>query len=83
MSDPSRRGFLAIAGVGAATAGLAVAAPAAGAHAPGTPPVEGASGPLVAYVTDVRSGAVSVMVGDREVEIHDRELVNRLTRAVF
>jgi hypothetical protein len=81
MNDPSRRGFLAVAGVGAAAAGVAVAAPAAAASAPKTPDIGDASGPLVAYVKDVRTGELALLVGDREVVVHDKDLVARLTHA--
>ena len=95
MSDTSRRGFLAIAGVGAAgvavasTAGVAALGSAA-ASSPsstktkgttGTDLPAGAQGSLVAYVTDVRNGQLSVLVGDREVVIHDQEIVARLAQA--
>lgn len=76
-----------MAGVGAAaTAGVAVAATAgAGAApadaAPATALPETASGPLVAYVEDVRSGRVSMMVGETEVVVSDPDLVARLARA--
>ncbi len=86
MKDQTRRGFMAtaaIAGAGAAAAGVAGAASAGAAPPPASKPVAGASGALVAYVTDVQSAAVTVMVEDREVVIHDREIVNRLTRAIF
>lgn len=80
--SPSRRHFLALAGAGAATAGVAAATaaiPAAGA-APVTLPAD-ASGGLVAHVNDVATGEVSLLVGDDEVVVHDRELVARLARA--
>ena len=94
MSNTSRRSFLAIAGVGAAgvaVAGVAGSASGSTAAAPApitpaktqtTPLPDDASGSLVAYVSDVRDGRVSVMVGEREVVIRDRELVARLAQAV-
>ena len=92
MSDHTRRRFLALAGAGAAAVSIAAAEPAEAKPAqpgksaqpeqPVTAPA-GASGPLVAYVSDVRSGAVSVMVGDREVVVNDHELVARLAHAAF
>jgi hypothetical protein len=51
------------------------------ATAPSTQLPSDASGSLVAYVTDVRSGQLSVLVGDREVVIHDQEIVARLAQA--
>jgi hypothetical protein len=80
MTDHTRRGFLTIAGAGAAAAGAAVAAAPATAAAPVRAPA-GASGPLVAYVTDVLRGELTLMVGEREVVVHDRDLAARLARA--
>jgi hypothetical protein len=93
MSDTSRRGFLAIAGVGAAgvaVAGTVGASSLSSASSGGKSPSTSvpstklpsdASGSLVAYVTDVRNGQLSVLVGDREVVIHDQEIVARLAQA--
>ena len=84
MTDATRRGFLIMAGAGAAAVGVAAVAPAAGEATPTITRPGGAStasGPLVAYVRDTRNGDVSVMVGEREVVVHDPELVARLTRA--
>lgn len=90
MSDSSRRGFLKIAGASAAVGAAAVATTAAlrgaepdsvaGASAAAALP-RGASGPLVAYVRDVRSGEIAVLVGETEVVVHDRALVARLAAA--
>jgi hypothetical protein len=95
MSDTSRRGFLAIAGVGAAgvaVASVAGASAASSAAVPASPAASQAStddtalpanssGSLVAYVNDVHDGRISVMVGEREVVIRDRALVAKLARA--
>jgi len=35
----------------------------------------------VAYVSDARKGDLSLMVGEREVVVHDRALVNRILNA--
>jgi hypothetical protein len=35
----------------------------------------------VVHVPDSRKGELRVMVGDREIVIHDREIVARLARA--
>jgi hypothetical protein len=90
MTDTTRRGFLAVAGVGAA--GVAAAAVVGSGSNSATEPETttkagtelpaGASGSLVAYVNDVRDGHVSVLVGEREVVIRDKELVARLANAV-
>jgi len=90
LSDSTRRGFLKVAGAGAAIgAGVAATAvvrsdggePAAGTGRSATALPAGASGPLVAYVRDVRAAEVSVMVGETEVVVQDRELVARLAGA--
>jgi hypothetical protein len=88
MSDTSRRGFLAIAGVGAAgvaAASVAGFAPASVSGAAAAPPAtklpDDATGSLVAYVSDVRAGQVSVLVGESQVSITDHELVARLAQA--
>jgi hypothetical protein len=87
MSESTRRGFLKVAGAGAAAGAAAVAAGAVArsGHTPAavagaTVPAH-ASGPLVAYVRDVRGAEVSVMVGETEVVVHDADLVARLVNA--
>jgi hypothetical protein len=35
----------------------------------------------VAYVSDATSGELTLLVGEREVVVHDRDLVNRLLNA--
>jgi Rieske Fe-S protein len=81
MSDSSRRGFLILAGAGAAAVGAAAVAPAASASCE-TDDVGQAEGALVAYVSDLRRGEVSVMKGEREVVIHDKALCATLARAL-
>lgn len=91
MSESTRRGFLKVAGAGAAAgvAAVAVGAATKSGHkaADGTAAAAAAavpahaSGPLVAYVRDVRGAEVSVMVGETEVVVHDADLVARLTSA--
>jgi photosystem II stability/assembly factor-like uncharacterized protein len=83
MSNSSRRKFLIMAGSGAATAAVAAAvAPQASARpADRTSLPEDAPETLVAYVGDIRSGEVILMVGDQEVVVSDHELVARLARA--
>jgi hypothetical protein len=44
---------------------------------------EDAAGSLVAYVADVHDDTVTLMVGEREIAVRDRELVARLARAAF
>lgn len=77
----SRRTFLALSGVAATAAASApLAAGAALATGAAATPARGRPGgdPLVAYVADASSGEVALMVGEREVVVHDRELVARL-----
>jgi hypothetical protein len=92
MAQPSRRKFLAAAGAGAAgVAAVGIAgttgASALGSSAPAGPTAtspqlpKDASGSLVAYVTDVRAGRVSLLVGENRVEINDHDLVARLAQA--
>jgi hypothetical protein len=82
MNDHTRRNFLAMAGAGAAAAGVSAVAPSAvAATPPATTVPAGASGALIAHVADVHGDTVSMLVGDREVVVHDRELVARLARA--
>lgn len=83
MSDTetSRRKFLAAAGIGAAgTVGLtgeaAMAAPA-DAKRSGTSARE----PVVAYVEHHFSDRVHLMVGEREIVVHDRDLATRILNA--
>jgi hypothetical protein len=79
MNKPTRRNFLAIAGGSAAAVGLGAAASPADAK-PVQPPSE-AHGPLVAYVTDMQDGEVTLMHGEEERVVHDRDLAARLARA--
>jgi hypothetical protein len=85
MNESTRRGFLKVAGAGAAAgvAAVAVGAATRAGHVEGSGAAEAVpahgSGPLVAYVRDVRGSEVSVMVGETEVVVHDADLVARLT----
>ncbi|MGH8859914.1 MAG: hypothetical protein ACRDVG_01555, partial [Jatrophihabitantaceae bacterium] len=82
----TRRGFLAIAGAGAAGAAGAGILSAGTAHptTSGTttttvPP--GVDAPLVAYVRDAHAGTVAIMIGEREVTVQDPDLAARIARA--
>jgi hypothetical protein len=80
MSDTSRRKFLAVAGAGVAAS--TVAATNGSAFAGETRRrADSAKEPVVAYVTDHRSSTLRLMVGEREVIVHDRDLVNRILNA--
>ncbi len=81
MAESSRRNFLILAGAGAAAAGVAATLPAGAAGATPSTGNATAAGPLLAYVKDARSGELTLMVGEREVVVRDRDLVNRLARA--
>lgn len=82
-SDSSRRGFLILAGASAAAAGAVALATPASADAEKDPDSQvSLEGPLVAYVSDLRRGDVSVMMGEREVVVHDPALCASLARAL-
>lgn len=84
MTEPTRRNFLIASGAGAAAAGVVAAVPGvAGAQTPRRAPTALPSDAtaLVAHVADPSTGTLSLLVGEREVLVHDRELVARLTRA--
>ena len=83
MTDHSRRTVLAGAGV-AATA-VTVTALAPGAALAAAPTDHDDVGPtpdatLVAYVRDARTGHITIMSGDREIEVTDKALARRLAR---
>ena len=81
MSDTSRRKFLAVAGAGAAAAG-AVGITGGSATAGATRRTPGsARESVVAYVKDHRSSELRLMVGEREVVVHDRDLLTRILNA--
>lgn len=79
MSETSRRKFLAAAGVGAAAGTVAIAT--AGAAAGATKKSTSAREPVLAVVPDHRAGLVHLLVGEREVVVHDPDLANRILNA--
>jgi len=83
MAKLTRRAFISTAGAVTGAAALSVAGPgiaAAAALSPaGTGPLP--DEPVVAYVRDPKAGALSVMVGKREVTVKDRALVQRIVDA--
>lgn len=84
MSDTSRRKFLAAAGIGAAgTAGLMGGTTSVASAAPteATPNSTSAREPVVAYVEQHFSDRVHLMVGEREIVVHDRDLAARILNA--
>jgi hypothetical protein len=78
MNEPNRRGFMVLAGAGAAAVGAVAVAPTAESS---TSVPNHVNEPLVAYVRDARRGDVAVMIGEREVVVRDRELAARIARA--
>ncbi len=80
MSDTSRRKFIAVAGAGAAAGTVALTTGSANA-AETRPHATSAKDSVVAYVKDHRSGELRLMVGEREVVVHDRDLVTRILNA--
>ena len=80
MSETSRRKFLAATGVGAAAVHNALATGTANA-APARPKPGSAREPVLAVVTDHQSSELRLLVGEREVVVHDRDLVARILNA--
>ena len=81
MAKSSRRTFLALTGVAATAAasaplaaGAAIATGAAATPARARP----SSDPLVAFVAHASTGKVALMIGEREIVVHDPVLVERL-----
>ena len=85
MSDTSRRKFLAAAGIGAAgTAGLVgglTGESAAAAAAAATRNSTSAREPVVAFVEHHFSDRVHLLVGEREIVVHDQDLAARILNA--
>ena len=80
MSDTDRRKFLAVAGAGAAAGVVGITAgPAFAGQTERSK--NGAKETVVAYVEDHNSNEIILMVGDREVVVHDRDLVIRILNA--
>lgn len=81
MSNSTRRTFLAVTGASAAVAATATVAAPAVASPYSSAPASTASSPggsIVAYIADGATGDISLMAGEREVVVHDPELVARL-----
>jgi hypothetical protein len=81
MSETSRRRFIGVAGAGAAATGATVLLPGAAVAAQTRLRGGSAKAPVVAYVEDIGSDKVVLMVEEREVVVHDRDLVHRLLNA--
>jgi len=81
MSETTRRNVI-IAGATGAAAVVGVAGSATVAQAATRKrSARSAQEPVVAHVEDYRSGTVTLMVGEREVVVRDRDLVVRLLDA--
>jgi hypothetical protein len=80
MGEPNRRQLLTTAGAGVAagTIGLTIS-PAHASEARRS--TSSARESVVAYVKDHTSSELRLMVGEREIVVHDRDLVNRILNA--
>ena len=77
-SGASRRSFLVASSAGVAVAGVAAALPVRQPAADKPLQMPAGAQSLVAHVTDPVDGTISLLVGDREVIVHDVDLVARL-----
>jgi hypothetical protein len=83
MSETSRRKLLAAGGAGVAASAVAMTVSPAEASEAGEARRTSSSAreSVVAYVQDHRSSEVRLMVGEREVVVHDRDLATRILNA--
>lgn len=87
MATLTRRALLRQTSVGAASLGALAAVPGlASAYAASALRATDRSGvtlhePLAAYVRDMAAGEIALLVGAREIIVHDHELVRRLVKA--
>lgn len=88
MAKLTRRGFFRQTSINVATLGMLAAVPSleAVAETPEVPtaelPAAGLAEPVVAHVSNLATGEVSVMVGTREIIYRDPEFVMRLLKVV-
>jgi hypothetical protein len=87
MAEHSRRAFIRGAGVTAAAATVAVMVPgvasAASKSPSGSSSDDGSPAPdgsVVAFVKDANAGSITVMRGEREVQITDKALARKLAK---
>jgi hypothetical protein len=80
MSETNRRKFLAAAGAGAAAGVVGISAGPAFAGG-AVRSNKSARETVVAYVEDHHGSTVTILVGEREVVVHDRDLVTRILNA--
>jgi len=81
MNTTSRRRFLGVAGAGVAATAATAAVPGVALAAPTARSPHAATESVVAYVSDAASSELTLLVGEREVVVHDRDLVHRLLNA--
>jgi hypothetical protein len=81
MSETNRRKFLAVTGAGAAAGTVALTAGPAFAASETQRNAKAARETVVAYIKDHKSSELRLMVGEREVVVHDRDLVTRILNA--
>jgi hypothetical protein len=81
MSETTRRGFLGVAGAGAAAVGAVAITPGSAFAGETQQKENGAKESVVAYIKDHKADSMTLMVGEREVVVHDRDLVNRILNA--
>lgn len=85
MAEISRRSFVSKTSLGIVAAGAVVATrPFSGRAeaAPVAPSVTHLDEPIVAYLTDLRSGTVRLFHGEREVTVVDHALAQKLAGSV-
>lgn len=90
MAKVSRRGFIMKTSMGVATMGLFAAAPTLATEPEATDAAvtelstsaAAISEPLIAHVSNLATGEISLLVGTQEIIYRDPELVLRLLRAV-
>jgi len=80
MNETSRRKLLAVAGAGAAATTVGLTAKGAAA-AEAKPKAGRAQERVVAVIDNHRGSELVLLVGEREVVIHDRDLVTRILNA--
>ena len=89
MAKLTRRGFLGQTSVGVATIGMLTTVPGLAAVSDASEVVEtdlstvALSEPLLAHVSDLATGEISLLVGTQEIIYRDPELVMRLLKAVM
>ncbi len=80
MSEIDRRSFVK-SSAGAAAGMTAIGSLVLVNRAQADSHVPAGSDPVVAYLRDPSNGEISLMVGDREVTVHDQALAARIARA--